>query len=119
MKCPKCKSTAPVLESRTLIDNIEKRVRKCNACNHLFDTYEFNADDIQDLLEEREAEMKYAAKSLCWRCKRATGFCSWSREFEPVKGWTAEKTITGTMESYEVKQCPLFEKNKRSMRKNG
>lgn len=98
------------------IDNIEKRWRKCKACKYEFDTYEFCADDVKDFLEEQELDTKYAANSLCWKCKNATGFCSWSREFEPVQGWEAVKTIiknqNGILESYEVKKCPSFEKDK-------
>ena len=60
--------------------------------------------------------MIYKANSLCWQCKRAYGFCSWSRDFIPVKGWTAKHTIiksgksadTIETDSYYVKKCPLF-----------
>lgn len=44
--------------------------------------------------------------------------CSWSRQFKPVEGWTAEKTkiVNRTIEegkeytidSYKVLDCPLF-----------
>ena len=76
---------------------------------------------------ERKAKGKKGAEkgkrhSLCWDCRnalpisaRGTG-CSWSRSLTPVEGWTAipcqqivneYKTVT----SYEVKKCPLFEKD--------
>ena len=33
--------------------------------------------------------------TLCWKCKNAVPIkdagCSWSRAFQPVEGWTAEK----------------------------
>ena len=58
--------------------------------------------------------------TLCWNCKRATGFCSWSEDFTPVEGWKAiptkvkvanskgrNKTFT---DSYLVIECPLFER---------
>ena len=57
-------------------------------------------------------------QSRCWNCRRAIGECSWSSEFIPVKGWTAEKTIIkttpsairdGKVDSYLVYDCPLFE----------
>ena len=59
-------------------------------------------------------------KSLCWNCDRATGFCPWSREFEPVQGWVANKTIVHqsrkiNFESYDVIYCPLFEPDPRSV----
>lgn len=55
--------------------------------------------------------------SICWDCKHATGGCSWSREFEPVSGWNAEKTLIKgyrdddnyLVNSYCVYECPLFE----------
>lgn len=56
--------------------------------------------------------------SLCWDCQRATGFCPWSKykKFEPVPGWTVEKTIridktppyTYEREGITVLDCPLF-----------
>lgn len=56
----------------------------------------------------------FRADSLCWKCKRAYGLCSWSHRFKPVKGWEAERTILMggkgifAVESYDVKKCPLF-----------
>ena len=50
--------------------------------------------------------------SLCWDCRRATGFCAWSARLKPVKGWTAEKVKVGTpLETYMVQECPLFERD--------
>lgn len=55
--------------------------------------------------------------SLCWNCKRACTDrlhqCSWSSEFKPVKGWTAEPFVIreGTkrpLPTYHVKACPQF-----------
>ena len=50
----------------------------------------------------------------CWTCKNACGGCSWSRDFEPVKGWEAEKTFHPTngefVESYYIKSCPEYER---------
>ncbi|WP_295218201.1 hypothetical protein [Ruminococcus sp.] len=61
--------------------------------------------------------------SICWKCKNAvpsasTG-CSWSRAFQPVEGWTAERKYTpkangSTGEVYEtycVTACPEFRKD--------
>ncbi len=49
-------------------------------------------------------------KSLCWSCANAVPNshhgCSWSREFEPVEGWTAEHDII--KDSYRVQECPEF-----------
>ena len=65
-------------------------------------------------------------QTLCWKCKKALGDCSWTkwdedtREilFHPVDGWVAEKTsllmysYDGTprhVTSYIVKSCPQYE----------
>ncbi len=120
MKCPKCKSDTSITRNRILIDGSLKRRRQCKKCGYEYDTYEFNADNIRDFLEERKLEKEncgFASKSLCWKCSRATGFCPWSRDFEPVQGWEAVKTTiknqSGDLDSYDVKKCPLFEKDKR------
>lgn len=64
-------------------------------------------------------EMRRRAKkrpTLCWSCGRFSGRCSWSANFEPVKGWKARKDILGRqygdeMVTYTVDQCPLYEKD--------
>lgn len=50
---------------------------------------------------------------LCWKCKNATGECSWSKCFTPVKGWDAEPTIIqdseiGEIPSFKIKHCPQY-----------
>lgn len=63
--------------------------------------------------EPREAE------TLCWRCRRAVGRCSWSAGgFEPVEGWLALPTrmVESDLEqrrvivtsSYLVIDCPQY-----------
>lgn len=48
----------------------------------------------------------------CWTCRNACGGCSWSREFQPVEGWTAEKTVIPSngeyAESYRIVKCPEY-----------
>lgn len=59
-------------------------------------------------------------QSLCWKCAKACGGCSWSdRSFTPVDGWVAEPTkVRGhqadgqVMDSYMVHECPLFESDR-------
>jgi hypothetical protein len=56
--------------------------------------------------------------NICFDCDRACGGCSWSRNFEPVPGWTATKTTlkigcTGKekprwVDTYSITACPLF-----------
>ena len=58
-------------------------------------------------------------KTLCWDCWHAAGpdMCSWAREFKPVAGWKAKRTLlnmyvtdnkTSRTSSYTVSECPLF-----------
>lgn len=55
--------------------------------------------------------------TLCWNCKKASGLCSWSKDFTPVEGWKAEPTKiwigNGSQnpydDSYLVHECPEFE----------
>ena len=53
--------------------------------------------------------------TLCWRCAKNTGLCSWSEDFTPVKGWRAIKQMIKNasgelIESYHVIYCPKFER---------
>ena len=71
---------------------------------------------------ECKARMYYTKNevTLCWSCKRATGFCSWSEDFTPVEGWEATPTKVKLaarngnnrlfVDSYLVHKCPLFER---------
>ena len=59
-------------------------------------------------------------ETICWDCKRATGYCAWSKSFKAVKGWKAVPTkiqrVTppyDTIDSYLVLECPLFEPDAR------
>ena len=51
-------------------------------------------------------------QSLCWNCKNCFGGCSWSERFEPVEGWSAERTtieyFNTETPSFLVRDCPLF-----------
>lgn len=53
----------------------------------------------------------------CWTCENCYSDCSWSRDFIPVKGWTAEKTFIPSngeyAESYKIISCPEYKKEKR------
>lgn len=55
------------------------------------------------------SQAKMLDKSICNGCARASGFCSWSKDFTPVDGWTAEQSFyEGEPYSYCVRICPLF-----------
>ena len=51
---------------------------------------------------------------LCWSCQNAVPTedgrgCEWSREFQPVPGWTAEMTTKcGYGVTWCVTECPKF-----------
>ena len=67
--------------------------------------------------------MTRGTPTLCWDCAKAVGYCSWSSEFKPVKGWTAEKkeikVQSGTnVKSYLIYECPLFERDAYNMGQN-
>lgn len=55
--------------------------------------------------------------TICWKCKKATGGCSWSRAFKPVNGWIALPTevMVGhdkgaqSIPSFDVYACPEFD----------
>lgn len=77
-------------------------------------------------------------ETLCWTCENACGGCPWSRKFEPVEGWEAERSAISfrrdythlrkdgkrtvrkhkiVTDSYLVLCCPLYEKeDKRKIR---
>ena len=122
MKCDKCGAPTSIRVFRTLKSGIIKRTRRCPNCKEIFYTYEIKETDIKSMMRDFEPEVHYVKKSLCWTCQRATGFCSWSRNFEPVPGWEAEPTeITNTdgkdrveiISSFKVSACPLYQKDGR------
>lgn len=62
-------------------------------------------------------EKGYRSKeTLCWKCKNCFDGCSWSRSFEPVKGWKAKEDLIRFVRdnevtyktSYFVYDCPEF-----------
>lgn len=54
--------------------------------------------------------------NICIDCANACGGCSWSRDFTPVPGWTAEKVTRRVKngkywywgETYKITACPQF-----------
>ena len=47
--------------------------------------------------------------TLCWDCENAVGRCSWSKDFKPIDGWTAE--YVPDKDSYYVEACPQFQRD--------
>ena len=65
--------------------------------------------------------------TICWKCSRACGGCSWSAAFIPVEGWTAKPTKINhdfadgrhqVIDSFRVDQCPQFENDETRYRTN-
>lgn len=63
------------------------------------------------------ANNKNAKSNICFDCQNAVCGCSWSRDFTPVPGWTAEKTVIRQIyvkgyeqdvETYHITACPQF-----------
>lgn len=63
---------------------------------------------------KKETVVDYTKEEFqkCWTCKNACGGCSWSREFKPVDGWTAEPAILvfdgEKVDTYKIKDCPEY-----------
>lgn len=64
-------------------------------------------------------------EQLCWTCSHAAkgdiSICPWARDYKPVKGWKASRSIIPThslghgYHSYAIEACPLYDKE---IRKN-
>ena len=63
------------------------------------------------------------AETLCWSCQRAVKECPWSANFEPVEGWVAEPTKIMSshypIDSFFVKECPLYEPDQEPIPEGG
>ena len=65
--------------------------------------------------KEQTAAMQ-KRNTLCWKCAKAVGYCTWSHHFEPVEGWEAiayppaayEQGQWAKIPSYKVISCPEF-----------
>ena len=72
--------------------------------------------------KEQQETSRETHRTLCWSCRNAVPKmvngkyirgCSWSTKFEPVKGWTAEKSIknpksANRIETWCVLECPEY-----------
>lgn len=48
------------------------------------------------------------SSTLCWKCGNYGGGCNWSREFEPVEGWTVEENGPPTFLMAHNKEVPTI-----------
>lgn len=60
-----------------------------------------------------DRSIRKRSEQLCWSCQNAVGRCSWSKNFTPVKGWTAyidkRRGNSGEeTETWSISACPEF-----------
>ena len=57
----------------------------------------------------------------CWHCRNVAS-CEWGKHGEPVEGWDAEKTEINCgnqyIETYDIRDCPKFEKGTPEINQN-
>ena len=77
------------------------------------DTHEHYDIECDEMDKTTIAHVRKRSQPCC-ECKNAVGGCSWSRRFEPVKGWIAIPTVInhgGILDgSYMILHCPDFER---------
>lgn len=54
--------------------------------------------------------------SICIDCKKGALECEWMFRLRKVKGWTAKKVRNKDFVTYDVEDCPNFEKNRPNTR---
>jgi hypothetical protein len=50
--------------------------------------------------------------SICIDCKKGADECEWLFRLRPVPGWKARKVRCGNFVTFDVKECPHYEKNR-------
>lgn len=92
------------------------RICEWEECGRVFFSKDKRRKYCCKICKSKGMEKKRNEKGqICWRCKNATGGCSWSRFLQPVDGWTAiPTTIKNTAEgdtynSFKILYCPLFD----------
>lgn len=140
MICPKCEMGCTVTKEKGVQVGNKKPI-KTKVCPHCKKKYAVTSvAQIYCSIRCREKARKIREKTepydskkprkpgpqdsgqLCWSCINATNNgCSWSKNFKPVKGWTATPTIltvtTGrTTESFSITKCPQYIADKQAKR---
>lgn len=95
-----------------------KKMKICEECGKVFFTKEKNKKYCCKACKEKALKRKRNERGqICWRCKKATGGCSWSSFLQPVEGWNAIPTMVKNREgksiynSFKILYCPLFEED--------
>ena len=58
-------------------------------------------------------------ETLCWTCQNAFGGCNWSKNLEPVEGWTVKETVRTEarkpIPGVLVLSCPKYIQDRRAI----
>lgn len=83
--------------------------KKCLICGEVFLPKSPRQKFCSKQCREKSPTCPRKSSQLCWKCRKATGFCSWSSNFVPVENWDADKVITKDgIKTYRIRACPLF-----------
>jgi hypothetical protein len=87
--------------------------KRCENCGEIFITKsERKKYCSKECRREATKKLREANEQPCWRCERACGGCTWSKNGKPVDGWEATPTIIrdyiGDFPSYKITYCPEF-----------
>ena len=122
MRCSECGSKSLLCVDSRETGSGRKRRYKCRCCGSRFNTIEHKIGEATAPTEVRKVkEEKKNTETKCWSCGNYASGCSWSRDWTPVDGWTAEKTTIKQgdeyNESYNVIDCPEYIWDRRTKRK--
>jgi len=81
--------------------------RELNACRSSVDLWK-TQHGMQRGKKKRTSECFKRSDTLCWDCENCTGGCAWSRNFEPVEGWTVRETAEPTWIGKVQKMIPCI-----------
>lgn len=105
---------------------VEPIIKMCATCGILFETTVRNKRHCS---KRCEADELSRGGQICWKCKNATGGCSWSAFLKPVEGWEAEPRIIRNYDNtlhiykeihtYKIIHCPLFVPDDRRKNRGG
>lgn len=70
----------------------------------------FKYEILGFVIHKNRIRAKATSPQLCNKCARAGGFCSWSENLTPVKGWEAEESVDadGNFFTWHILGCPLY-----------
>lgn len=93
---------------------VRKRINKNEIISDAAEDHHYKIKALKPVSMPFKPLIFERSMQLCWGCAKACGGCSWSRDFKPVKGWTARETVLKTqstiqeIKSYSISACPEF-----------